>query len=80
MCIVSDAPEGGLGGVAISFCDTEEKPLLKDIEKLIEKSIPVVDDHPYLLIEEEPAVKPELPKKAASGKRNSGGYYRKKNN
>ena len=37
----------GLGGVAISFCDEEEKPFLKDIQKVISKSIPVVEEHPY---------------------------------
>lgn len=39
----------GLGGVALSFCDTEEIPLLKDIEKLIKKKISVIEDHPYPL-------------------------------
>ena len=37
----------GLGGTAISFCDEEERGLLRDIEKLINKSIPVIRDHPY---------------------------------
>ena len=37
----------GLGGTAMSFCDTEEKPYLKDIQKLICKQIPVIDDQPY---------------------------------
>lgn len=37
----------GLGGNAISFCDTEERAYLKDIQKLLSKKIPVVDDHPY---------------------------------
>jgi ATP-dependent RNA helicase RhlE len=37
----------GFSGVAISFCDTEERPFLKDINKLIAKTIPVVEDHPY---------------------------------
>ncbi len=37
----------GLSGVAISFCETEEIPYLKDIEKLIRKKIPVIKDHPY---------------------------------
>ena len=41
----------GLGGVAISFCDQEEQSLLRDIEKLINKNIPVVEDHPYPLVE-----------------------------
>lgn len=42
----------GLGGVALSFCDIEEKPYLKDINKLISKTIPVVEDHPYVLAEQ----------------------------
>jgi ATP-dependent RNA helicase RhlE len=37
----------GLSGTAISFCESEELPFLKDIEKLIGKSIPEVKDHPY---------------------------------
>lgn len=37
----------GRGGQAIAFCDFGEKPLLRDIEKLIGKQLPVVEDHPY---------------------------------
>ncbi len=37
----------GTSGVAISFCDSEEKAFLKDIEKLIGKSINILSDHPY---------------------------------
>ncbi len=37
----------GLNGVALSFCDSEEKEYLKDIYKLISKPIPVVEDHPF---------------------------------
>ena len=37
----------GLSGIAISFCDFDEKAYLKDIEKLIKKEIAVVEDHPY---------------------------------
>jgi len=33
----------GADGVAISLCDAEEAPLLRDIEKLIRKSIPSTD-------------------------------------
>jgi ATP-dependent RNA helicase RhlE len=39
----------GASGHALSFCDYEEKGLLKDIQKLIVKTIPVVMDHPYPL-------------------------------
>ena len=37
----------GAAGTAISFCDFEEKAYLKDIEKLIKKSVPVIEDHPF---------------------------------
>ncbi|MFX3634227.1 MAG: DEAD/DEAH box helicase [Candidatus Pristimantibacillus sp.] len=37
----------GLSGTAISFCEMEELSNLKDIEKLIGKNIPQVNDHPY---------------------------------
>ncbi len=37
----------GASGIAISFCDADEKPFLKDIEKLIGKSIHIVDAHPF---------------------------------
>lgn len=39
----------GASGIAISFCAHEEKPYLKDIEKIINKKIPVNDVHPYVL-------------------------------
>jgi ATP-dependent RNA helicase RhlE len=37
----------GASGVAISFCDAEEKVFLKDIEKLIGKRIPLIEDQPF---------------------------------
>jgi ATP-dependent RNA helicase RhlE len=37
----------GASGVAISFCDYEEKINLADIHKLIAKKIAVVKDHPF---------------------------------
>ena len=37
----------GASGKAISFCDSEEKALLSDIQRLIGKNIPVVKDHAY---------------------------------
>jgi superfamily II DNA/RNA helicase len=33
----------GADGIAISFCDAEERPFLRDIEKLIRMSIPATD-------------------------------------
>lgn len=40
----------GANGVSLSFCDEEEKEFLNDIHKLIKKTIPVVQDHPYPLL------------------------------
>ena len=37
----------GASGEAISFCDVEEKAFLRDIEKLIGKSVPLIEDQPY---------------------------------
>jgi len=39
----------GNTGIALSFCDHEERTELKDIQKLIGKNIPIVDSHPYPL-------------------------------
>ena len=35
-------------GVALSFCDVEEQPFLKDIQKLIGQKINVVEEHPFV--------------------------------
>jgi len=37
----------GLDGKAVSFCDVEEFPYLRDIQKLISIQIPVVKEHPF---------------------------------
>jgi ATP-dependent RNA helicase RhlE len=37
----------GKSGVAISFCDAEERAYLRDIEALIKARIPVIADHPW---------------------------------
>lgn len=39
----------GNTGIAISFCDADERSELKDIQKLIGFSIPIVKNHPYEL-------------------------------
>ncbi len=56
----------GLGGVAISFCDFDEKEQLADIEKLIGKRIEEISDHPYPLMNNFPAVKATQPRRDKS--------------
>lgn len=36
----------GMGGTALSFCDNEEKAYLRDIQRLISREIPVIEDRP----------------------------------
>ncbi len=37
----------GKDGIAISFCDEEERAYLRDIERVTGQRVPVRDDHPY---------------------------------
>ena len=63
----------GASGIALSFCDIEEKEYLKDIRKLISRDIPIIDEHPYPMTEFEVPAKKEksqhshAPKRAKAG-------------
>jgi len=37
----------GKDGVAIAFCDSSERNLLRNVERLIRRPIPIIKDHPY---------------------------------
>jgi ATP-dependent RNA helicase RhlE len=55
----------GKSGVAISFCDAEERAYLRDIETLIKARIPVVADHPWHSAAPlSPTAAPEPPKRS----------------
>lgn len=58
----------GHSGVAISFCDFDEKELLSDIEKLIRKHLKEVKDHPYPLVNNFPSEKKIQPKRENKSK------------
>lgn len=58
----------GLSGTAISFCEADELPFLKDIEKLIGKTIPEVKGHPYPMSRKALASRSERPSKPAASK------------
>ena len=38
----------GASGLAVSFCDREERTYLRDIEKLIKQKVPVISEHPFV--------------------------------
>lgn len=50
-------------GTAYSFCSADEKNYVKSIEKLIQKELSIVNDHPYPL---DPKATPEVHKKKGS--------------
>ena len=52
----------GHSGTAVSFCQFDEKSDLKAIEKLLGRPIPVVEDHPF------PMVNLEAPKRDKNGR------------
>ncbi len=53
----------GASGIAFSFCDMEEKEFLRDIQKLISVSVPVVTDHPYAMSDTSLSTYKSLPQK-----------------
>jgi len=72
----------GASGVSISFCDGEEKAYLKDIHKLIGKTIPVVEEHDYPMNHQAVSRPPEnnrpgsRPKSNYQARSGSGGQQR----
>ncbi|WP_425415640.1 DEAD/DEAH box helicase [Paenibacillus oryzae] len=63
----------GHSGSAISFCEAEELPYLKDIQKVTKKQIPVVEDHPYPMTEGSMPVSSEPEKQSGGVGQNRGG-------
>lgn len=48
----------GASGIALSFCEAEELPFLKDIQKLIGQVVPVETDHPFVADLSAPVMSP----------------------
>jgi ATP-dependent RNA helicase RhlE len=70
----------GAAGTAYSFCDTDEKSYLRDIEKLINRKIAVVEDHPYPITGQESAQIPQQGLKHNNGHARSNQFTRSKRN
>jgi ATP-dependent RNA helicase RhlE len=68
----------GASGIAISFCDHEERAYLKDIQKLIAKQIPVVQDHPFSMttVLATEGVRPTFQKPVRQGQQQGSGQKR----
>jgi ATP-dependent RNA helicase RhlE len=58
----------GLEGAALSLCASDERAYMKDINKLIAKSIAVIDDHPHVVTETAGTISKQNVKNTKSGK------------
>ena len=61
----------GLGGTALSFCDSEERYYLREINRLIKTPIPVIDDHPFRSAEDNSVIEIPVKKFRSAGKPDS---------
>lgn len=75
----------GRSGVAYSFCDAEEVPYLKDIQKLIGKQIPVAGGNEFetadvkaAVAERKEAIKQESKRRNMFGSKRDGSFWRNK--
>lgn len=75
----------GRSGVAYSFCDAEEVPYLKDIQKLIGKQIPVAGGNEFetaevkaAVADKKEAIKQESKRRNMFGSKRNGSYWRNK--
>src|SRR5690554_1386349 len=68
----------GASGRAISLCDTDELPYIKDIQKLISMRIDVVKDHPFHLESSSSDFKQESNKPRNNNQRKRKSQYRGK--
>ena len=75
----------GRSGVAYSFCDAEEVPYLKDIQKLIGKQIPVAGGNEFetadvkaAVAEKKEAIKQESKRRNMFGSKREGSFWRNK--
>ncbi|MGB2129591.1 MAG: DEAD/DEAH box helicase [Flavicella sp.] len=62
-------------GIAVSFCDVEEKAYLRDIQKLINQKIPVIQNHLFVDDSKEENISKKKPKHQQRNKRKN---FRKK--
>lgn len=64
----------GARGVALSFCDANERTYLRDIEKLTRNRLAVVDNHPFTANANEPSPPPQQGRGRPQGGHGHGGH------
>ena len=65
----------GAEGVAISFCDPQERAYLNDIEHLLDRKVPVLLDHPFHSEEARNSTEPRPPQRGGGG---GGNFHRQR--
>ncbi|MBC7903029.1 MAG: DEAD/DEAH box helicase [Gemmatimonadaceae bacterium] len=70
----------GANGLAFSFCDHEEREYLRDIQKLIGKSIPVDSDHPFPHTAVQPGMHSFTQRPAVNNRSRSNSAFRPRSN
>jgi ATP-dependent RNA helicase RhlE len=68
----------GAAGIAISFCDGEERAYLKDIQKLTAQTVPVVEEHPFKMSAADSMPQTAAPRQR-SARRPSGNSFKRRN-
>jgi ATP-dependent RNA helicase RhlE len=63
----------GATGIALSLCDHEERGLLRDIERIIRLKVPVVEDHPFVGLADDPAQHADRGERRHLARRGGGG-------
>jgi ATP-dependent RNA helicase RhlE len=63
-------------GIALSFCGPDERPYLKDIERIIRMRVPIVEDHPFKGNAAEAPAPPRLPTRPGQAHPRSGRHGR----
>lgn len=63
-------------GIALSFCDKDERPYLRDIEKLIKQAVPRMPEHQFM--DETPEETEHRPPRQPRSNNRSGGQNRNK--
>ncbi|HEY4163765.1 MAG TPA: helicase-related protein, partial [Dongiaceae bacterium] len=63
----------GAAGIALSFCDGEERGLLRDIERITRMKLPVVEDHPFVGVADDPSQHSDREERRPGQRRGGGG-------
>lgn len=67
-------------GIALSFCQADEKPYLRSIQRLIDQQVRVIEEHPFLETPEEAAAAAEEARNAPKDNRSRRGNHHRNRN